>query len=117
MKKKKVLITLFITSISIIALSNTFLGIFLGKPLIHVYNYESSDGSFTEIEVPEKGRDLKMVEALFEDYKKSSGKLDLILCRTFQVEVLHFYEWSNFLTHRRWDYPYKKSQRTDNKIN
>lgn len=77
-----------------------------GDPyLIHVYNYESSDHGFYDIEVPEKGRTLEMVEYAFEEYKIKVGKTDIYLKRTFKMEP-----W-NDPNHPRWRYDYMPSSK------
>lgn len=73
-----------------------------------VYTYESSDRGMAEVEVPWKGRDLKMVEAAFDEYKKRKGDPSISLRRTcarpwgWSASNL----WWDNLTNRRWRYPY-----------
>ena len=76
-------------------------------PVIHTYEYVSSDGGFEDSEVPEKGRTLEMVEANFADYE---GEEDdgLVLCRTTNRDWWAYWEWYDYMTHRRWDYPYRE---------
>ncbi|PAB57382.1 hypothetical protein [Anaeromicrobium sediminis] len=78
--------------------------------IIHVYNYESSDHKFKDIEVPEKGRTLEMVESAFEDYKKENGLDDVELRITTKMTS------ADDKNHRRWKYEYMKSidEKNDN---
>ena len=82
----------------------TPVGFLLGKPLIHVYKFESSDRGFKDSEVPEKGKTLAMVEATFAKYKLNSSEPDIELRRTFRRHPLKFWEWYDYLTHDRWSY-------------
>jgi len=94
MKKRYLIIVIIL--IILILLGNSPYGIFIGKPIIHVYYYESSDRGFSEIEVPEKGRSLEIVLKQFEEYKELSGKSDIQLYRTSSRNPLNFYEWADF---------------------
>ena len=105
MQLRKFLI-LSIVIFVVIVLSNTLLGVFIGKPVIHVYHYESSDRNFADFEVPEKGRKLEFVEKVFKEYKNLYGNTDAKLCRTSKKKLLEFCEWWDFLTHPRWECPY-----------
>ena len=105
---------LFIVIFVVIVLSNTLLGVFIGKPVIHVYHYESSDRNFADFEVPEKGRKLEFVEKVFEEYKNLCRNTDAKLCRTSKRNFLEFYEWWDFLTHPRWKYSYIEPSKNPN---
>jgi hypothetical protein len=83
------------------------------EPFIHVYGYVSSDGGFDDIEVPEKGRTLTMVEGYFDDYKRQVGKPDLRLYRTTPRDWWRFWSWFDYATDPRWAYPYR--ERASNK--
>lgn len=91
------------------------MGALIGKPIIHVYHYESSDRNFAGFECPEKGLKFETVKRNFEEYKHLSGAMDSKLCRTSKKNVLEFYEWWNFLTHPRWKYPYIEPSKNPNK--
>ena len=70
------------------------------------YHYESSDRGMAEIEVPSKGRDLRMVEAQFEEYKQWKNDPTLQLHRTSK-RIWHAPNlWWDNLTNRRWKLPY-----------
>ena len=74
-------------------------------PTIHSYTYVSSDGGFEELEVPEKGRPLEMVEKHFEEYKAAKADPEIVLLRTRRREWWQYWEWYDYVTHRRWEYP------------
>ena len=112
---KKTFAILGVLTLGVIILSNTFLGVFIGKPLIHVYHYESSDRNYADFECPEKGRKFETVRSNFEEYKRLSGNMNSRLCRTSKRSITKFYEWWNFLTHPRWECPYITPSTSPNK--
>lgn len=75
-------------------------------PIIAVYNFESSDGGFDDVEVPAKGRTLDQVERDFRDYKAKTGDEDVRLYRTSERDWTNFLLVFDNLLNRRWDYPY-----------
>jgi len=99
--------------VTIIALSNfTFIGPLLGKPIIHVYNYESTDRKFNGFEIPEKGRSLDFVKAEFNQYI-SNNNASTELHRTTKRNPLKFYEWYDYLSHERWQYEYMEPSKSN----
>ncbi len=83
---------------------------FLGlEPIIHSYTYVSGDGEFDEVEVPEKGRTLAIVEAASADYKERTRQADLILYRSFRPKWWRFWKWREYCTRPRWKYRYLES--------
>jgi hypothetical protein len=70
--------------------------------------FVSSDGGFDDFEVPEKGRDLAAVEFYFDEYKKQVGQPGLLLYRGAARDWWRFWNWSDYATHRRWNYPYRE---------
>lgn len=77
----------------------------------YTYIYESTDHGFITFEMPAKGRDLEGVENAFEEYKKYIGRSDIELRRTFKKDWSRFLRWKDYLTNRRWDYPYMEQTR------
>ena len=75
-----------------------FAGMFSGY-----YSYESSDRGMADFELASKGRDLKFVEARFEQYKRWKGDSHLQLFRTTKRNWLAL---SDILPNPRWSYPY-----------
>ncbi len=86
---------LFIVVLSVRRISHE-----LNRPLINVYHYVSSDFGYTDIEVPQKGRTLEMVEKGFETYKEDNDLDDIELMITDKPS-----DYDN-LNHRRWNYQY-----------
>jgi hypothetical protein len=76
------------------------------EPVMHHYEYVTADGSYSNFEVPEKGRDIGMVERQFEDYRSRSGDPDLVLYRTSKRQWWRFWMWSDYATNDRWDLPF-----------
>jgi hypothetical protein len=112
-KKRKRRLLLLAVVVAVVLLSNlpsariVFVLLAL-EPIIHSYSYISADGRFDEIEVPEKGRDLAMVEAIFADYKRRTHQPDLILYRSFRPTWWRFWKWREYCVHPRWEYPYRE---------
>ena len=78
------------------------------EPLMHHYPYESADGKWTDFEMPEKGRTLGMVESGFSGYRTKVRSPELALYRTFEPEWWRVWNWYDYATHPRWDYPYRE---------
>lgn len=91
-------------------LNFTLLPVFLGlKPFIHVYHYESSDGGYRGFECPEKGRKYGMVQRQFAAYQEECDKSDAVLYRTQQRHFWKVWNWADYLTHPRWDIPFRRA--------
>jgi hypothetical protein len=105
---KFVVIAITISFLVVLIGNFTPLQYLLGEPIIHVYHYTNDDGSFDEIEVPEKGRDIEMVRNLFEEHCHKAGKTNDTLYRTSSRNLFKFWRWVDYLLHPRWDLPYKK---------
>jgi len=107
-KVKRRILWAVIAAAAMICVSNLGpIPLLLGEPIIHVYRYESSDGGFDDIEVPEKGRNLNAVEELFARYKNDNPKA--ILYRTSHRQPWKFWCWFDYLSNPRWDYEYRHS--------
>jgi hypothetical protein len=71
-----------------------------------VYTYESSDRGMHDSEMFFKRRELREVEASFEQYKKEKGDASLFLCRTSKMSWKNPINWLDNFTNRRWKLPY-----------
>lgn len=71
------------------------------------YYYSSADGKFTFGEFPAKGRDLKMMERQWAQYKMEQQPADTNLYRSYAINPLKFWLWKDYLFHDRYKYPYK----------
>lgn len=74
---------------------------------IRTFGYESSDGHFTETEVPSKGRTFDSMLARFEAHKEFYGRPSLQLFRTTKRSNWNLFHWWDNFTHPRWDIPYR----------
>ncbi len=73
---------------------------------IDVYHYENVDGSFDEIEVPQKGRTFEMVQVNFEAFKRERNRPnDRLYISDLRSSL------DNSLIHPRWKLPYKPPTR------
>jgi hypothetical protein len=112
-KKGKRYLLVFAALVAVILVSNLpaarLVYVRLGvEPIIRSYPYVSGDGQFDEFEVPEKGRNLTMVEAHFADYKERTRQPGLILYRSFRPNWWRFWKWREYCSHPRWAYPYRE---------
>lgn len=85
----------------------TILNIFL--PHCSPYRYCSDHCNFWTYEKG-KGRDpFGDVELGFKNYKSDVQNPDLILHRRFYRKWWQIWNWYDFLTHKRWSYPYAEN--------
>ena len=86
-------------------LSNfTILNNFLPQSYPHRY---CSDGCRFNTYERAKGHDpVGSVEIEFNNYKNNVGKPDMVLYRRFYRKWWQIWNWVDFLTNRRWNYPY-----------
>jgi hypothetical protein len=74
------------------------------------YPFKSSDGSFYFTVRGNKGNGFATMENQFEKYKeKNALDTDVYLCRTFKIEILHFWKWIDYVVCDEYDYPYCKN--------
>lgn len=76
---------------------------------IHAHRYDSSDGGFEDVEIPEKGRSFAIVQSSFRRYVEESKQPDIQLFRTFPKERWRFWNWRDHASHPRWRLPYRPS--------
>ena len=76
------------------------------EPMLHYYEYETADGSYSNFEVPEKGRDIALVKLQFEDHRTRIGDPNLILYRNSRRQWWRIWMWYDYSTHERWDFPF-----------
>jgi hypothetical protein len=81
----------------------------LGAPIIHVYRYTDDSGTWDEIECPEKGRDFSMVQANFDEWRRTESRPEARLHRTFRAEREGFLGLAGFddPAHPRWALPFR----------
>lgn len=75
-------------------------------PHNYPYRYCANKCSFYASELGKHRDPLGRVESLLEDYKKENNQPNLKLYRRFKRDWSQIWNWYDFLTHRRWDYPY-----------
>lgn len=76
------------------------------EPVVHVYNYQSTDGGFQATEIPEKGKPLTDIVEDFQTYQRSAHAQEQSLCRCFKKNYLQFWKWREYSTHERWKMKY-----------
>jgi hypothetical protein len=100
MSRRNLIIIAILIGVAAIAGSQFYLGAFAD------YTYESSDRGMADIEVPWKGRGLKIVQADFEAYKRWKGRDDLVLYRTSKRSWWVAPLLIDNITNARWKLPY-----------
>jgi hypothetical protein len=91
--------------ITFILLSNyTFIHRYLPQP--GPYTYCSNRCDFEDAEPAQDKDPLGKVEIRFYKYQVLMRNSDLKLYRRFERKWWQFWNWHNFLTHRRWWYDY-----------
>ena len=75
-------------------------------PQSGVYRFCSDKCLFEDYELG-KGRDpIGSVELSFKKYKIEANKSNLVLHRRFYRRWWQIWNWVDFVTHKRWSYPY-----------
>jgi hypothetical protein len=100
MSRRNLIIIVILIGVAVIAGSQFYAGAFA------YYTYESSDRGMADIEVPWKGRALKIVQADFEAYKNWKGRDDLVLYRTSKRSWWVAPLLIDNITNERWKLPY-----------
>lgn len=103
--KKKLLITFFTLFLLFFLISNlTIFNMYF--PHSDPYRFCAAKCDFEDLELG-KGHDpLGRVQDNFEAYKLRTGKNDAVLYRRFDRKWWHIWNWIDFATHPRWNYPY-----------
>lgn len=85
----------------------TYLNVYL--PHSYPYRYCADQCRFEDQELG-KGRDpLGRVEVNFLDYRAQTNNYQAVLHRRFPREWWQIWNWVDFLTHKRWSYPYAET--------
>jgi len=107
---KRRIITLTI-SLVIIVTSNIYSGYInvFTEGLFKSYLYQTGNAEFEFWAVPSKGRDEKMMQLKFNDFKNQNIEFsNLRIYRTFKRNPLKFWNWYDYLTNERYNYPFKE---------
>jgi hypothetical protein len=73
------------------------------------YLFQTKNAEFEFLMMPSKGRDIKMMELQFKDFKEQSPRYsDLSLYRTFKRNPLKFWNWFDYLRNDRYDYEFQE---------
>ena len=72
--------------------------------------FESSEGDWSDREVPLKGRDFATIAASFDGYKTRCGHPSATLFRTTKPNLYNVFEWWSYATDPKWNVPYRTPQ-------
>ncbi|UZD22768.1 hypothetical protein PBT90_04965 [Algoriphagus halophytocola] len=99
-----------IIAVALILVSNIlsgFINLFT-KGIIATYHYQSENAEFKFTVIPAKGRGVDMMEGHFTSFKASNPDYkDLKLYRTFNKNLIEFWNWYAFLTDAKYQYEYR----------
>ena len=104
--KKVIVLIVSIVALLFLTFNLTYLNVYL--PHSYPYRYCADKCQFEDQELG-KGHDpLGRVEVNFEIYKNETNS-NAILHRRFYRKWWQFWNWIDFLTHKRWSYPYAET--------
>ena len=72
--------------------------------------FESSEGQWSDREVPTSGHDLRAIRVNFEEFKQACGRLSATTYRTTARNPLNVLGWWNYAIDQKWALPYRKPQ-------
>jgi hypothetical protein len=72
--------------------------------------FESSDGHWSDREIPQKGYDFRTILASFEEYKQACGRPTATMYRTTKRNPFNVAAWWDYAINPKWAIPYRPSQ-------
>ncbi|WP_297336602.1 hypothetical protein [Algoriphagus sp.] len=102
---------LFISILGFLILTNIFSGYInaLTEGIGTHDLYQTPNAEFQFTSIPSKGRGINMMKEQFSNFKKENPHYsDLTLYRTCKRNPLKFWNWHNYLTHKKYEFPYLK---------
>lgn len=95
-------VSIVITFLTVLVLFMKSDGFSIGSQI----QFQTKDGSFKFTAIPSKGRDHKMMERLFEEYKvKNKSDRNMVLYRTTKKNYLSISKWCQYKGMYEWQYP------------
>jgi hypothetical protein len=72
--------------------------------------FESSEGNWSDREIPLQGHDFRMILASFEDFKLTCDRPAATIYRTTQRNPFDVAAWWDYAINPKWALPYRPSQ-------
>jgi len=72
--------------------------------------FESSEGAWSDREVPGEGRDFRAVLTSFEEFRQACGRLTATMVRTTHRNPFNILAWWSYLIDPKWEVPYRSSR-------
>jgi hypothetical protein len=72
--------------------------------------FESSDGHWSDREIPQKGYDFRMILASFEEYRQTCDRPNATMFRTTKRNPFNLVAWWDYAINPKWDLPYRPVQ-------
>ena len=74
--------------------------------------FESSEGKWSDREIPEDGRDFRRIRVNFDEFKQTCGRLNATMYRTTKRNPFNLLAWWDYAINPKWDLPYRAPQVT-----
>lgn len=72
--------------------------------------FESSEGRWSEREIPEEGYDFRRIRVSFEEFKQACGRPAATMVRTTQRNPFNVLAWWDYAMHPKWALPYRAAR-------
>jgi hypothetical protein len=72
--------------------------------------FESSDGNWSDREIPQEGYDFRMILASFEEYKQTCDRPIATMYRTTKRNPFNLIAWWDYAINPKWALPYRPVQ-------
>jgi hypothetical protein len=72
--------------------------------------FESSEGQWSDREIPQEGRDFRRILVNFEEFKQACGRPTATLLRTTERNPFNLRAWWDYAMNPKWELPYRPSR-------
>jgi hypothetical protein len=69
--------------------------------------FESSEGRWSDREIPEQGHDFRRILVTFEEFRQACGRPAATMYRTTARNPFNLLAWWDYLIHPKWAVPYR----------
>jgi hypothetical protein len=70
--------------------------------------FESSEGRWSDREIPQKGYDFRMIRVSFDEFKQTCGRPTATMYRTTQRNPFNVVAWWDYVINPKWTLPYRR---------
>lgn len=72
--------------------------------------FESSEGSWSEREIPQEGHDFRRIRVSFDEFKQACGRPNATMYRTTERNPFNVRGWWSYAIDQKWTVPYRPAQ-------